>query len=703
MTDTTPSSPVATRDGKLAAIRARLVDVDGLISVRSGWLVLGALVVMSTVLRGVGGALVPSPWINGDEVIYAELGRSLWQTGHFEILGASTRIYSFAYPALIGGPLSLHDTELGYALVKWLQAALMSLAAVPVYLWGRSLASRGWALVAAALTLAIPGLAYSGLLMTEVAFYPVLVLAAWATARALESPTVARQVLALAVIGLAVATRLQALVLAPAYVTAVALYVVLNRDGRRSALRHLPAAAGIAVLAAGWSVWQIWTGSGRGTDVLGAYRAAGEASYGFVDAAKYVAYHAADVVLLTGVIPACAVALLLIRGRELSAAVRAYLAVTISLTAWFVVEVGVFASRLVGTLAERNLFELAPLFFLGLVVWLRAGASRGRVSSIAVGGAAIGLVALTPLNSLLNKQSQWEAFTLLPFHELRSRVPGANPRLLVLDLAFVLLVLTQLVPRRRLWLVPCSLLAVFAILSTFATRTVTEQARSTESYLVGGDRHWIDEAAAGPVAFLTGGETFWPAAYENLFWNRRVRRVYTLPGFGGPGPLPQTPVGPEVDGRVVFADGRPAPARFVVASNTLTVFGTKLAASRSAKLVLWRAPRPLRLSTWLTGISIVSSSVDPRGDLSVEGSMASDAQLTVYDCSGAFKLKLVGHAVPTRVEISRNGRVVRRGQVRSWLGWYATIPALPRRPAGACDLEIRSTETLGILLELNRA
>jgi hypothetical protein len=263
MTDTLPSSPVAARDARLAAIRARLVGADGLLGVRAAWLALAGLVVVSSVVRGAGGALVPSPWINGDEVIYAELGRSLWHTGHFQILGAPTRIYSFVYPALIGGPLSLHDSGLGYALVKWIQAVLMSLAAVPVYLWGRSLASRGWALVAAALTLAVPGLAYSGLLMTEVAFFPVFVLAAWTMARAVESPSAARQALALGAIALAVATRLQALVLLPAYVTAIAVHAALSREGRRSVLRHLPAVGGIVVLAAGWSVWQVSTGSGH--------------------------------------------------------------------------------------------------------------------------------------------------------------------------------------------------------------------------------------------------------------------------------------------------------------------------------------------------------------------------------------------------------------------------------------------------------
>ena len=65
----------------------------------------------------------------------------------------------------------------------------MSLAAVPAYLWARSLVSRSWALAAAALAVAVPGLTYSGLVMTEVLFYPLLVLAAWAAAEAIARPS----------------------------------------------------------------------------------------------------------------------------------------------------------------------------------------------------------------------------------------------------------------------------------------------------------------------------------------------------------------------------------------------------------------------------------------------------------------------------------------------------------------------------------
>src|SRR3954454_24295581 len=172
-------------------------------------LLLVSLIAASAGLRFWAASRIPSPWITPDEQTYAELGRSLWRSGRFEILGQSTQPLSLVHPALVGAPLAGLAGVTGYTVAKAVQAVAMSLAAVPVYLWGRSLMSARWALVAAALTLAAPGLLYSGFLMTEVSFYPVLVLAAWAMAAALAEPTLDRQALLLGTMILAFATRLQ--------------------------------------------------------------------------------------------------------------------------------------------------------------------------------------------------------------------------------------------------------------------------------------------------------------------------------------------------------------------------------------------------------------------------------------------------------------------------------------------------------------
>src|SRR5438552_17773703 len=102
------------------------------------WALLSALVLASALLRLWAATGIPTPWITPDEETYALLGRSLYSSASFEILGQKTHFYSLVSPGLAGAPLRLRDLGTGYTLLKGIQALVMSLAAVPVYLWARS-------------------------------------------------------------------------------------------------------------------------------------------------------------------------------------------------------------------------------------------------------------------------------------------------------------------------------------------------------------------------------------------------------------------------------------------------------------------------------------------------------------------------------------------------------------------------------------
>ena len=108
----------------------------------------------------------------------------------------------------------------------------MSATAIPVFLWARPLAGARLALFAATLTVLIPGLAYSALLMSEALYYPVAVVALWALAACLRDPTLSRQLLFVAALGVAVATRLQAVGFVAALVVALAILAVAERSLR---------------------------------------------------------------------------------------------------------------------------------------------------------------------------------------------------------------------------------------------------------------------------------------------------------------------------------------------------------------------------------------------------------------------------------------------------------------------------------------
>ncbi len=394
----------------------------------SPWVAVGALVVLSTALRAWAGLAVPVPWIAPDEMTYGLIGRELYQSGSLDILGGPTPYFSIAVPAFVGLPLSLGDLAFGYDLLKVLQALAMSLTAVPVYLWGRSLVGSRDALVAAALTLALPGLVYSGLVMTEVLFYPLLVLAAWAAARAIQQPTAARQALLVGAVGLTVLTRLQALVLVPAVLAAYGMDAALSRS--TSTLRRSRLLLGVGVLAlAGLAAVYL---SGGGT-LLGGYDVVARRSYDVAEAARFVLYHAASVTILAGVIPVCALLVLAVgaaRRGEPDPAVRAYLAVAVSFTVLLVLEVGVFASRYVGRLAERDLIGLAPILFLGLMIWIERGAPRGFFTTSWVALAVAAPLALLPLGRLVTSYAPPDAPTLTALYDLRrttSLTPSRSP------------------------------------------------------------------------------------------------------------------------------------------------------------------------------------------------------------------------------------------------------------------------------------
>src|SRR3989440_513199 len=424
------------------------------------WLALATLVAVSAYLRWLAARNVPSPWFTPDEQTYGLIGEGLWRHGRFEILGVAPKFYSFVYPALAGLPLSMHDAERGYEALKVVQAVVMSLAAVPVYLWGRSLMARGWALTAAALALTIPGLAFAGFVMTEVAFYPILCLAAWALARALARPTPASQALALGAIVLAATTRLQAIVLLPAVLLAIGLQLLFERSGPRAARRYLPLLAGLCVLAVVWVVVL------RG-QALGAYGITGRVSYGLGDAVRFVLYHLADLLILSAFIPVIAVAIVAVpsfAGREASRDVQALVAVTVALCAGFVAQVGLFASRLLGRLAERNLIGLAPPLFLGFAVWLDRRCPRPRIVTAAAGAVAIGLLAYLP-PSFVSAAAEPDAFSIIPLYRLRVDNPGADVRLVLVLVGAGAVALLALWPRDACWLLAAAVGGMLAVAS----------------------------------------------------------------------------------------------------------------------------------------------------------------------------------------------------------------------------------------------
>ena len=176
----------------------------------------------------------------------------------------------------------------------------------------------------------------------------------------------------------------------------------------------------------------------------------------------------------SAIVPACAVAALAL-ARPDSPEVRAYLAVTLAFAAGFVGEVGLFASRYVGRLAERDLLGLAPLFFLGLCLWLDRGAPRRRASSYVVAFAAAALVLALPLGRLVHKAALPDAFTLIPVWQLGSYDVVVWSFAAVAVLAFASAAATACSSA-----IPVALALVFVVMSISVSQYVAKEASLLE-------------------------------------------------------------------------------------------------------------------------------------------------------------------------------------------------------------------------------
>jgi hypothetical protein len=637
----------------------------------AGWAVLGLLIALSTALRAWGAVLVPMPWIQVDETLYSKLGQSLYRHGSLELLGVATPLYTFVYPALVGLPLTIGGLEHGYVALKVVQAAVMSLAAVPAYLWTRSLASERAAIVAAVLTLAVPSLAYSGLVMTEVAFYPLLVLAAWVSARALAEPTLQRQGVAVAVILLVCATRLQAIVLAPALLLAVALLAYAEHS-RRPLRAFVPTWAAFAILAVLWALWR----AVQGVTLLGGYQDVAETSYSVGDTLLGIVQHAGDVVLVTALVPAAGAALLaagVLRRRESSPEVRASVAVVTAFTAAIVLQVGVIAPRYVGYIAERNVFSVAPLVFVGFAVWLDRGAPRTWLSAAVAALVSLGLVLPIPIGDFLTDRSLPFSFTALALRRLLSGRSLELQELVIFGVAAVLAALFALLPRRLVWLLPVAAGGVLIALSLPATRALVDVTRTQQTFFLGPVKNWVDRAEAAPAFYLYDGDRDADAVWANMFWNDDIRAVVDLPGTSVLGPLPQRVV-------TVWPDGtlRPPPAqRSVVASSRFAFAGTEVANAPQllpgqAGLKLWRLDGVPRITLRMDGFK-------QNGDLYG----GSTGRVTVYGCGGGSLRAILLIKQPQQVEIRRNGTTWRILDFKREQAWDGRIPA----PPGSGDRE----------------
>jgi hypothetical protein len=323
-----------------------------------------------------------TPWLFTDEIEWTQISRAIASTGHAARRGEPVFFKSF-YAYLIAPFWWIHPTHTAYSAIKFANAVMMSLAAVPTYLLARMLVSRRAAAVAGLLAVAIPGMSYATTIIPESLAYPWFALTVWLSVRALAT----RRPLHVA---LAVAASL------------IGIYVRLELEIAIGALAI--AAAGLWVTGPrGRAMRAKWT---RG-DTLGAIvlllgaaflfnRVVLQRSYEWHQATEYWKSRMVDLGLTAGAALTIGLGLIPVvagfaalrlpdrRGDSVYRAFAAYLAASLLVFSFYTAGKAAYVSTIFATLVEeRNLIYLSPLLIVALMLVVESRRVDWRVVSAA--------------------------------------------------------------------------------------------------------------------------------------------------------------------------------------------------------------------------------------------------------------------------------------------------------------------------------
>jgi hypothetical protein len=529
-----------------------------------------------------------TPAVFTDELLFAELARSLAGGEGFVVRDQPLFFPAFV-PSLVQAPAWLAgSTPLAYALTKALNTVLMCSAALPAYWLARQLVRPAYALVVAAATLAGGGMLYHGYLTSEAVAYPVFLLAIGVSVRALAAPSPRRDLIAVAVLFLAVLTRAQFLVLPIAFVLAVLL---VGRPLRRH-VTALAALGGAAVL-----------GLAAGASALGFYEGARTLDYPLGETLRWTAWTAALLPFGAGllVVPGAVLGLAFAVARDRRAAGRAFGVLTALLLVLMPLQAGLIASGESHKPFERYVFYLVPLVFLAFFSFAERDVT-GRRAYAAVAAGLAGLALLVPFASLALDPFSFDSPTLSAVEALGRWTSQGDAAALFAAGGVLAAVATVALQRRPALLGAACVVLAFSI-GVAAYDGDKRMTRRTLESLAGPTPDWLERSgiAKADMLALPGGSLHSGWVLES--WNRNVGRTLHL-GDMPHDQLPYTQVGIGADGTLVTSAGEPVRSRHVVVNDagTQIELDGRLLVRPHAGLALYETNRALRLRSYAEGV-----------------------------------------------------------------------------------------------------
>ena len=609
MSVTRPTSPMpGSHAGPLGRTHVRTTGFALVAQSTTACLV--ALLAVSTLLRAAIGLTVPSVWILPDEIVYSELAKSIAEGARPSIRGVPVFGWGEVYPTLIAPAWALlRDPVWAYHGALAINALVMSLAAIPAYFLARLFVPRRFGLLVAAFTVLVPSMSYTGVVMTENAFYPAFLLALFLIARAVREPSVANQVLALVGLGLVAFTRIQGVALVGAYVAAFGIYALTGPASgrRRYVARVCPTVA--VVLVASLLPLAVSVAQGDGPfGWLGA-RSGTFDEFHAREIPEWFVYLLGDLSLYVAVAPLAATAIMVALGlsRRSSEPLRLFASVALPTFLAMLASVSLVSASLdvdgVENLNERYLFYVVPLAFVGLALWIHSGLPRPRPLVWFVLAVCCVVPAVVPFDRLEHNAS-FQSIALMPWIGL-TFVGLALP---LVVLAFTLACGALWLRSRgatvgRLWLVTALTMVLLTMLAVGGNANSASHAAQA---FAGQPATWIDDALPpGATAQVVWRErlapsrrldAFAPWVMISEFFNPAVGHVYRLgPPTYFEAFLPTVPVTLRPD-RIVLLDGRPLVTRFALATCQTPVVGKVIARAPRSALELVEVDGPVRLA-----------------------------------------------------------------------------------------------------------
>ena len=571
---------------------------------------LGLVVVGTVALYALLSLAVHGPRVHPDEERYLIAASSLVEGEGLKLRGEDYGFGPLLALVLAGILRAAGSADAAYDWFKAANALFFALVAVPVYLLARRVVTAWWALLAAALSIAIPSSISVATVMTESLSYLATAWALYAIAMALERPTVLRQLGVLAATAVAFLTRPQFGILYVTWVGALALLWWIapwTRPRTRAELLGfwptvLPPVLALVAFAA-----KLASGASA-SDSLGAYWELWR-GYDLLQVGKWFVYHLGDFAVYLAIVPLAVAPIVLWElgraGRAGSRRAAAFVALFVAANVSGLLVVAAFTSTPWGydRLHDRYGFYLLPLWLIGLVVWLAAGLPRPLVAT-AIGVVAALIVSFVlPFQQLANEAGiDTVPGALWVRIEAELAGPGPASGRLALALFVVGLLAATAFLRRRLALValPVAVAMTFAATSYLAWQRLIS-APEDLVFAGGLERAWIDErlphdASVTKLYVDTSCESALErhALFLTEFFNSTVDRAAYVSG-SVPDGLPIERVAVSRSGALELSPGNPLRADYVYTQPGVELAGHRLGEGTAARLVLWRVGGPVRV------------------------------------------------------------------------------------------------------------